>query len=82
MKFLLWLAVGLAVAAWLMRGKKTLKSPESSPHHAAAGPGAGEGEGEPMVQCAHCGVHIPVSESVVDPKGSVFCSEEHRRLHA
>lgn len=37
--------------------------------------------GEDMVQCLHCGVHLPRSESLQADGGS-FCSEEHRRLHS
>lgn len=36
-------------------------------------------EPERMVACAHCGVHIPESESLAS-LGSHYCSEEHRRL--
>ena len=33
---------------------------------------------EPMVACAHCGVHVPRSEAV--RKGDdYYCSEAHRR---
>lgn len=33
---------------------------------------------ERMVRCAHCGVHLPESDAVVD--GDVhFCNEAHRR---
>ena len=35
---------------------------------------------EDMVRCAHCGVHLPRSESHFD-SGKFFCSEEHQRLH-
>jgi uncharacterized protein len=73
-KLLLWLAVGLLVV-WLMR-KKTLGAPN------AFRPKPRRNEIESMIQCAHCGVHIPVSESVVDASGRAFCSEEHSRLHA
>ncbi|MBN9123975.1 MAG: preprotein translocase subunit YajC [Nitrosospira sp. 56-18] len=38
-------------------------------------------EGEDMVRCVHCGVHLPRSESVM-AGGEIFCSDEHRRLHA
>lgn len=39
----------------------------------------GERPAEDMVTCAHCGVHLPESDSV--RLGSrFFCSEEHRRL--
>ena len=37
-------------------------------------------EGEDMVRCAHCGVHLPRSESITS-EGDFFCSDEHRRLH-
>ena len=36
--------------------------------------------GEDMVRCAHCGVHLPRSESVVS-HGECFCTNEHRQLH-
>lgn len=37
-------------------------------------------EPEDMVRCAHCGVHLPVSESVRD--GDLyFCSAAHRDAH-
>jgi uncharacterized protein len=86
MKLLLWLALAVVIAAWLMRGKKALRSADSadsadaSRRHVDAG--ARRGDAEPMVQCAHCGIHIPLSESVAGQAGSVFCSDEHRRLHA
>ena len=35
---------------------------------------------EDMVRCAHCGVHLPRSESHVSDE-KFFCSEEHLRLH-
>ena len=35
---------------------------------------------EDMVQCAHCGVHLPRGESIAGG-GRFFCSTEHRQLH-
>jgi uncharacterized protein len=32
---------------------------------------------EDMVRCAHCGVHLPKSESVLSG-GNFFCGVEHR----
>lgn len=32
---------------------------------------------EKMVACAHCGVHLPESEGVVDGD-RIYCSEAHR----
>ncbi|MGN6701719.1 MAG: PP0621 family protein [Burkholderiaceae bacterium] len=36
---------------------------------------------EAMVRCAHCGLHLPVSESVAGPAGTPFCCAEHRQRH-
>jgi len=33
---------------------------------------------ERMVRCAHCGVHLPESDAVVDGEQH-FCNEAHRR---
>jgi uncharacterized protein len=35
---------------------------------------------EDMVQCAHCGVHLPRGDSIAG-SGRFFCSTEHRQLH-
>ncbi|MGC4062691.1 MAG: PP0621 family protein [Aquabacterium sp.] len=32
---------------------------------------------ERMIQCAHCGVHLPRGEAVTNPQGQVFCSAAH-----
>jgi uncharacterized protein len=67
-KFLLFVAV-LAVIYMLLRASKRTKPP--SPQAKAPE--------EAMAQCAHCGVHFPLNESVGE-SGRVFCSEDHRRL--
>lgn len=36
-------------------------------------------QGEAMVQCGHCGIHLPASESV-QSHGQSFCCEAHARL--
>ncbi len=35
---------------------------------------------EEMVRCAHCGVHLPRSESVTS-QGQFFCCNDHRLEH-
>jgi uncharacterized protein len=32
-----------------------------------------------MVQCIHCGVHLPESEAIYD-EPNFYCCEEHQRL--
>jgi len=35
---------------------------------------------ERMVECAHCGLHVPESEAVAE-MGRSFCCEAHRLAH-
>lgn len=78
MKFLIWAAVAAIVVYWLTRGKRISSDADSSKRPAAP---STETATEPMVQCVHCGMHVPTSESVTAPSGKVFCSEEHRLLY-
>ncbi|HZW13526.1 MAG TPA: PP0621 family protein [Noviherbaspirillum sp.] len=88
MKLLLWSAVVLMVVVWMFRTKKI--SSDSLDARADTGktqdPGstdtssAGDAA-EPMLPCAHCGVHVPASEVVTSSSGAVFCSQEHRLQH-
>ncbi|MCL4745454.1 MAG: hypothetical protein KJZ83_08570 [Burkholderiaceae bacterium] len=71
-KLLFWIAVIAAV--WI-----AIKFAQSSARRAGgrAGDASKDDRGEPMVKCAHCGVHVPRSESV--PAGHLhYCSGAHR----
>lgn len=35
-------------------------------------------QAQPMVACAHCGVHLPRSDAVADGAGRLFCGDAHR----
>ena len=67
---LLFIALVVAVLWWFVRiyGKTT-----------AGRRGSSQSSVEDMVRCAHCGVHLPRSESYAS-NGEFFCSEEHLRL--
>jgi uncharacterized protein len=70
---LLVLLLVIVVVLWLFRlhGKKV-----RARERAAGSPE----RVEDMVRCAHCGIHLPRSESL--PQGpAFFCSAEHRREH-
>lgn len=92
MKYVIWLVIALAVIVWFQRLKKNIihksRSATDGSDASAAGnarPSSVSGESpqvEEMVACAHCGLHFPASEAVTDTTGTVFCGEEHRRLHA
>ncbi len=79
MKAVLWAAIALIVAMWLLRGKKSLPGADAAP---SAQPGNRRQDAEAMVRCAHCGIHIPASESVADSSGALFCGDEHRLRHS
>src|SRR5665811_196434 len=68
----LFLIVLVFVGAWwiLKKYRNSLTREEPPPAGAA----------EDMVRCAHCGVHLPRSESRASGE-KFFCSEEHLRLH-
>ncbi len=66
------LVVALFVLIWLLRGALSGRKrgrPESPEPRAE------------LVQCAHCGVHLPRMEAR-SAGGRHFCSEEHWRLGA
>ena len=68
---LILIALVLVVAWWALRSYLRSGAREEPPRSAAP---------EDMVRCAHCGVHLPRSESHASD-GRFFCSEEHLRLH-
>ncbi len=72
MKALLFIAVIGAVLWWAF-GRERPAVPASSSARRKALPA------EPMVRCAHCGVHLPRSEAV-GKDDVLFCSESHRAL--
>lgn len=66
------------VIIWLfyspaLRGKRTDTKPPAKPEPPRA---------ENMVQCAHCGVHLPEGETVKDEQGRAYCSPAHRQAGA
>lgn len=80
--FVLFL-IGLFYARRALRGKGSNAGKAADKGPDAAGGGrqreAEHLEIEQMVACAHCGLHVPESESVRGA-GEFFCSDEHRRL--
>jgi uncharacterized protein len=66
------LVVALFILIWLVRSALAGRSRRGE------GPPPGPARGE-LVRCAHCGVHLPRSESR-DADGRQYCSEEHGRL--
>ncbi len=72
MKYLLLIAI-VGVVLWLMfgRGRRTEQVRQRETKRGAAEPVA-------MLQCAHCGVHLPKSDALFDAGGRPYCGEPHR----
>ncbi|NJD26379.1 MAG: hypothetical protein FIB06_13355 [Betaproteobacteria bacterium] len=70
MKYLILLAV-VAVIWWVW--SKRARGPRAASHAPTR-----EKEVERIVACAHCGVHIPESESIGDDSGVRYCCAAHR----
>jgi uncharacterized protein len=71
-RLLFFVALGALVVWWLF-GRTRRVAPKEGP---AAKPAAGA---EEMVACAHCGVHLPRADAVVEDT-QLYCGDEHRRL--
>lgn len=72
MKYLLVVCVVAAVLWLMLRPRKAQRSAAAR----SASPPQGA-QAQPMVQCQHCGVHLPRGEALVDARGT-FCSQAHR----
>jgi uncharacterized protein len=65
-KYVILLLVIVGVGWWLFGRRPAIgRKPGAAPTRQA------------MVACAHCGVHLPQSDAVVDARGA-FCGEAHR----
>lgn len=71
MKYLLVLAVVLAVV-WLLRANRRADPP------ARSAPRQGPAQQQEMVQCPICSVHLPRSDALPGPNGQLYCCAEHR----
>jgi uncharacterized protein len=69
-KFLIWAVLGYFIVSWILRSGKISKTSHDNKQNS--------NHVESILQCAHCGVHVPASEAVITQSGGIFCSEEHR----
>lgn len=72
MKYLLLIAV-VGIGLWLLlgRGRRRIEPGKPSPGRTATTP-------QSMLACAHCGVHLPREDAVLDGAQRPFCCEAHR----
>ena len=70
MKFLLLIVV-IAIGVLMFTARR--RRPERDDRKPAPKP-----EPQAMVRCAHCGVHLPRDDALLDAAGRSFCGEAHR----
>lgn len=74
MKYLLLLVV-IAVALWMFSARRR---PPPGPDAGKPGTAGKPEKPAPMLECAHCGVHLPQSEALNDVAGRAYCTAAHR----
>ena len=72
MKIFLFL-IAVFVLLWLLRGAIGRRPGSDAGRARPATP-------QPMIACAHCGVHLPRDEALPG-RGGVFCGEAHRAAY-
>lgn len=77
-KALFWVIVILAgmIIARIVSQNKARK--KKNPPNPAMRPPRARGGTEPMVRCAHCGIHLPRSEALMS-NHHTWCSLEHAK---
>ena len=76
MKFLLLLIV-VGVLLWLLRGSWRRARPPRAESKPAGTRKAADDAPQPMLSCAHCGLHLPRDEALPG-RGGMFCGAPHR----
>jgi uncharacterized protein len=72
-KYLILVAIVVAVLFLAKLGRRNTRTDESGASNKPTAPP----EKQALLACAHCGVHLPVNESLPG-RGGVFCDEAHR----
>jgi len=79
-KLLFWLVVIIAVLfATRLLSVHAARPQKPKPLRRAPSRSGPAGSSEAMVQCAHCGIHLPRSDALLI-NGQTWCSQEHARL--
>ena len=68
LRVLVW--VVLLVAGWWIFRKRAQPAPPLRPTAPAAAPAIAKAE--PMIDCAHCGLHLPASEALRDEASRAY----------
>ncbi|WP_251865486.1 PP0621 family protein [Achromobacter sp. Marseille-Q4962] len=82
-KLLFWILLILAALTVARIAGRMAANRQAAPRGPSARPAPGRPAAatETMVRCAHCGIHLPRSEALLQG-GQTWCSAEHARLGA
>jgi uncharacterized protein len=82
MKFVVLLLVLVGAMAWLAVSRRQ-RPPQRPDEQPAEPPRRSGGDRlappQAMVSCAHCGVHLPQADALLDAAGRPYCGEAHRQ---
>ena len=81
-KVLLWGIAALAILIFARVAAHRAATRQAANQERRATPDSAAKRGsrpEPMVRCAHCGIHLPYSEALVI-NGQTWCGQEHAQL--
>lgn len=75
------IVVVLLVVVWLVRAarKDTPSTPAKQPPTDHPGSLSAHGKPTTMLQCHHCGLHLPMPDAIQGRLGP-YCTDAHRRL--
>ncbi|MDI9854516.1 PP0621 family protein [Comamonas sp. 17RB] len=73
MKYLLVIAVVAVFYLYWKKQRQSLRPPAPPSQPTLAPP-------QPMVACAHCGLHLPQRDALNDAQQQSYCCEAHRKL--
>jgi uncharacterized protein len=79
-RVLWWLVIGLA-AYWLvqrLRAERPAGSGQADRSAGPAPPAVPAAVPLTMVRCAHCGLHLPQADAMLDEARRSYCSPAHR----
>ena len=77
-RLLILLLLGVVVAWWLLGRAARIRGGDPTRADETGKPDTARSS-QDMVQCAHCGVHLPRPEALSEG-GELYCSESHRLL--
>ena len=78
MKYLLVLLV-VVIAIGIWRSKRRVSGTSQGSTAQSTARATALNKPQAMMECAHCGLHLPQKDAVTDAQGRHYCGAEHRQ---